>query len=404
MGFLDVLSDPKVISTAGSVLGSLMSDDDDNKSETIHTTKVQPRTESSANLTDFDILYRDLAVQNMDVLTERMQAWSAQDQGFMQRTYRPFQEQLMQTNAQLLPVIERTNTAALETISRDIANTDNLKNFLTGRARNSQGMLAPELEALQNQISEIPTTEERVGQALTSVESQFSQAGKELSREFQQRGQTVSQASARGLAVEKAKAKAGAAGAAKEAARKEQLAGAQLGLSAAAQAEQTRAGIRAQDVAGLANLQQGAALGLEAPQVGGVTEADRSLAGTAAGLAQTAGTQSFGTRQRQDQISHTQKGIKEGVTTSGAGSGGVSGATAGVTQAGGGVIGDAITAKDLDIDEALFQNLVKGMDPNFVPESERDPYEGMSSKEISIAKYKERQEAERLERAQSGGK
>ena len=70
MSFLDVITDPKVISAAGSALGGFLGDDDGGgKSETIHTTKVQPRTESTAAMTDFDILYRDAAVQNFDLFT-----------------------------------------------------------------------------------------------------------------------------------------------------------------------------------------------------------------------------------------------------------------------------------------------------------------------------------------------
>jgi hypothetical protein len=406
MSFLDVITDPKVISAAGSALGGFLGDDDGGgKSETIHTTKVQPRTESTAAMTDFDILYRDAAVQNFDLFTTQFAEWAQQDETFMQDTYRPFQEQLMQTNAQLLPIIERTNAAALETISRDIANTDNLKTYLTGMASNSQEIGRDQFANLESQIANIPTTEERVGQALTAVETQFSTAGKQLARDFASRGQAVTQASKRDLAFQKAQAKAGAAGQAAEAARAEQMSGATLGLKAAQDLATTQAASRQSDISGLAQLQQGAALGLETPQVGGVTAPDRSAGDTAAGLVETAGTQSFGTRQRQDEISHTQKGIEEAPVTSGAGSGPVAGVvTDGQGNVTHGAIGQPITAGDLNLDEQMFQNLVKGLDPNYVAPEDVDPYEGMSKSDRRTAELRDAADKAREERARSGGK
>jgi hypothetical protein len=122
----------------------------------------------------------------------------------------------------------------------------------------------------------------------------------------------VSQASARNLAIEKAKAKSGAAGAAAEAARQEKLNVAERGVALSGQAQ---AGATNQ----LLGVQAGQQAGLATPQVGGVTPTEGLGAAQIQAKTETElGTQEFGTRTRADDVTHTQKGIEQPVMSSGA--------------------------------------------------------------------------------------
>jgi hypothetical protein len=320
--WLDVISDPKVISTAGSIAESLFGDSGDKKTKSTSTSivPVQPRTETTAGFTDFDMLYRDFAIANMDNLTQHLAEATRSDQSFLENTYRPYQTQITNQNTRMLPLIERTSAATLQQFTRDLVRNDHLKRSLRTNITDTSA-----LDRLTASLDNVPTEEERVGEALTSVEMQFGKAGKQLAEQFRSRGQAVSQASARDLAFQKATAKAGAAGAAGEAARREQREAGLLGLQGASQA----AAARATDVGSLAQLEQAGALGLQGiGQQFQVADPDRSAMGVAAELTGTAATQSFGTRQRQDQTTQIQEGIKMPNITSGAGqdqTGGVSG-------------------------------------------------------------------------------
>lgn len=312
----------EAISAGGALIGGLLSGDKDGGSGTVG--KIQPSTVGRATIGDKDVLYREQAIGNMDAFIKQMADFTASDRTFFESVYQPFQQTLAQTNQALLPTIERVAGATLEANARDLFGNEALKNSLR-----ASGADTSSLENLRAQVANIPTTEERVGQALTNVEGQFSQAGQELARDFQSRGQTVSQASRRALAFEKAKTKAGAAGAAAEAARREQLEGATTLIGA----EGATAARRGQDVQSLSQLQQAQQAGLATPQVGGLRETTGlEAAGLESGVTTAAGLQTFGTRERSDVVTQTQKGVKSPALTSGAGGGAI--APAGLAQPG----------------------------------------------------------------------
>lgn len=408
------------IEAAGAYLSATADDD----RTTTNISPVQPRTTGTSQIVDYDILHNARAVEGMYNLTNKLDQWSSADRGFYENVYQGYQQDIMTTNQTLLPTIERVSASTLQANARDLVSNESLKATFRERAmyeamddpatatqvktfiaqsgrmpatediksnralynlRNSikavTGKVDPAsaaaISSFNQQIENIPTTEERVGQALANVESQFGQAGKELAREFQSRGQTVTQASKRAQLFEKAKVKAGAAGAAAEAARAEKLAGAekavgvaqteaqlgtgrealrvqtqQAGVGAAidvaraeseragaaldatgraagltmaeaqaqAQRETGAAGVRATDVASLTALQGAQQAGLATPQVGGVTQADpgTGVAGVQAGLSRAGAEMTFGTRQKQDEVQQVQEGVKSPTLTSGA--------------------------------------------------------------------------------------
>jgi hypothetical protein len=316
-----------VAKIAGSAADAYFSSDDGgkSKSQTTSITPVQPKTVSGANMQDFDILYSQQAVDQLKQLTARVEEWSIQDRDFFQNVYQPYQQNIIGTNEALLPTIEKVASSTLEQNARDMQSNTGLKTML----RQQMGIAGVEgAEALRRFTAEfdnIPSQEERVGQALTRVEAQFGQAGKQLARNFQSRGQTVSQASQRNLAIEKAKAKAGAAGAAAEAARAEKLGAAQAGVQIAGQMQ---AGATGQVV----SLQESQQAGLALPQVSGVQQTEGLAAANLQARTETElGTMEFGTRTKADTVEHTQKGIQEPVMTSGA----TGGAPAGAATVGG---------------------------------------------------------------------
>lgn len=298
---------------AGSAIGGLLGDGGDDGDRTTTTSAtVNPRTVSGGQMQDFDILYSQQAVEQMQELTKRIEEWSTTDRDFFTNTYQPFQENIVRTNEALLPAIEQVAGATLEQNARDMQSNEGLKSMLRDQAGAAGEGQVESLQRFMTELDNIPSEEERVGQALTRVEGQFTQAGKQLARDFQSRGQTVSQASQRGLAIEKAKAKAGAAGVAAESSRTERLAAAERGVGVTGSVQ---AGATSQ----LLGVQAGQQAGLATPQVGGLKETTGLESATLeAGLATTQATQELGTRTRADSVEQTQAGIKNPVLTTGA--------------------------------------------------------------------------------------
>lgn len=309
------------IAVAGSVLSAAMAPDAQGYPEA----KVLPKTVSGSTMQDFDVLYDMSAIKNMYDFADNLSAVADEDRKFFTDVYKPFQESMAAINQNILPAVEKTSGEALEQITKSLVSGEQMTEIMKLKA--NQGLDPETMGALGNfrdQLANLPTESERIGQALVNVESAFGEAGKALSRDFQSRGQTVSQASQRDLLMEKAKAKAGAAGLASEASRKERLAAAEAGAGLEMQRETIEQGFRtgaattAAQFGGLAQSAPGAAKsGLM--QIDPITGLEQSqLAG---GMLGTLSQQQFGTRSRADEISHTQKGIKEAQLTSGAGSG-----------------------------------------------------------------------------------
>lgn len=329
-----------VAGAAVSVIGAMMAGGGD-KGGGYPEQKVLPKTVSGSQVQDYDILFDANAIQNMHDLTNQFKEQADKNDAFFNDIYMPFQESMAQANTQMLPTIEQTSGEALEGISKSLLSTEKLRGVFEHQAQQglSEGSKT-KLDSFYKQTDAIPTTEQRVGEALTAVEGQFSAAGKELTRDFHSRGQTVSQASRRDLAFEKAKAKSAAGGLAAEQSRQELLAakGAAAGLSL--QADQTDAAIKAQGAATLGQMAAQSMQALQAAQSGLLKidpisgQDSRDKAGE--GLSLLA-SQQYGTRSSTDTLEHTQKGIKNAVSTTGAegAPGGTVGGVGGSGQGGG---------------------------------------------------------------------
>lgn len=320
-----------VISAGGSMLSGIF-DDDDSEQKVTTTNKVTPSTVGGTKIQDFDVLFNSQAVNAMYDLSNQMGEWAARDRNFYQNTYLPYQQQVQQTNMSMLPAIEGASKAALEANARDIMKNDLLKDVLRTKAGQGDARIEGYLNQFDQALKAIPDENTRVGQALAGVEEQFGQAGKELVRDFQSRGQSVTQTSARALAMEKAKAKAGAAQTASEAARQEKMQGLSAGLAGAAQALGTQSTASAQNVQSIATLQGTQQFGLAMPQLQQDRVTGLEASQLQSGLATTAATQQFGTRLKEDDVTQTQAGVAAPTMTSGATGQGV--AHAGIAQPG----------------------------------------------------------------------
>ena len=276
--------------------------------------KVKPKTVSNSQMQEFDILFDQSALENMYEMGDTLSVIAENDRSWFEDVYRPMQDSIIAVNQAILPIIERTSGEALEDITRSLVSGQAISDVMAQKAQGgfSQGT-KDAISAFQNQLKDLPTESERIGQALTNVEGSFSAAGKQLTRDYQSRGQTVTQASKRNLLMEKAKAKAGAAGLASEASRMERLNAAERGAGLSMSAEQAEtqiqsaaAGVVAQ-FGGLAQsaagVTQNALLDTGRVQTG-LVSSDQ-----AGQMAATAGTQQIGSSTAADSIEHTQKGM-----------------------------------------------------------------------------------------------
>jgi hypothetical protein len=241
----------------------------------------------------------------MEGLTTQLNEWSGQDRDFFEKTFQPFQASLIEANQALIPGIVENSGAALKSNLKDLMGGDFLKEAFRGQMERSGGDISKFAESFSQQIDNIPTAEQRVGEAISGVEQRFGAAGAELKRQMASQGLDVSQASKRELAIEKAKAKAGAVGVASEAARKEQLAGTQAGVGVAADVQTGQANLLASQQT---LTQTGAAL---TPQVGGVQAGESiSEAGrVGADLTRTGAERVLGTRSDVKSADFTQPGV-----------------------------------------------------------------------------------------------
>jgi hypothetical protein len=293
------------IMAGGALLGGLMSQSDDGGGDAPKP-KILPKTVSGQNVSNFDILYDEEAEVALANLAEQVGQWSQDDRDFFTNTFQPFQQTLIETNQALLPAIEKTAGTSLEEVSRNLFSNRALKDTLSRAIEQIGGDVGQIAGNFKQELDNLPTAEERIGQALTAVEGQFGKAGEALKRDLASRGIGVSQATERQLAIEKAKAKAGAVGAAAEMARTErrQALSEGLGVMSGIQGQSTQQllGIGAQD------LQAGQAA--TAAQVGGTVEPGTKLTELQAGLTEAQATKELGTEALTRDIQFTQKGIK----------------------------------------------------------------------------------------------
>ena len=321
------------IGAAGSLLGGLMSNSGNSGAV---KPKVLPKTVSGNEQTSFDFMYNTQAEVDMRTMAQTLETMAGQDRNFYQNVFQPFQEAVLQTNTQMLPMIEKVAGSALEASTRDMVSNESLKRSFQATAENGfekGGRTDLAATKFFSELDKMPSEETMIGNALSRVEGQFSGAGKELARDFAQRGQQMTQASSRDLAIQKAQAKAGAAGQASANFRNESLERAEMGLNAAQGLDvegeaikvQASEGLLAlqgrQDEAGLAAVKMQLNTGEFKDGVG------QGLMGLSSGLLDTDASKQLGQNQDSNTIGWTQKGIKGGVTQNDDGSVSVGGNT-----------------------------------------------------------------------------
>lgn len=287
------------IAAASSIAGGLLSDEPEGPQKP----KILPKTVSGETATDFDILYNAQAEKDMGALTTQLGDWAQNDRQFFENTFQPFQDSIVQTNQTLLPAIERTAGATLEQNAKDLMSNASLKESfrnVIGATGADIGDVAGRFAA---ELDNLPTSQERVAEALSNTELQFGQAARDLQKDMASRGQKVSEATKRQLAIDKATAKAGVAGAAAEAARAERR-------GALAEGAGVLSGVQQAQTGQLSNVQAGQQVGLATPQVGGVVTPGNELTNIQAGLTETSATKQLGTTSDTSSVEFTQKGIK----------------------------------------------------------------------------------------------
>jgi hypothetical protein len=317
------------LQAGGALLGSLLSSSDSGSSGggASKEKRWKKETRTDSNLADMDLIFSAEALERMSAMTDKVGEWADTRENFIQENVLPFQQQAIETNRSILTTIDKVNTGALEQMSKDLMSNGLIAQTLQARVDNGGiepgGLMDKAANMMKTEIDNLPSVEERVGQALTAVEGQFSAAGKALARDFSSRGQSVSQASKRDQLMRKATAKAGASGAAGAAARAERMGILGQGVQAGGAVETTgQQGVTA-GVQAITSLQKSSQSMLSATDQAlidpGEIQASEGMTGVSAGLAEVSSQQSFGTRARTDSIQNIQKGLESPVQTAGAG-------------------------------------------------------------------------------------
>jgi hypothetical protein len=293
------------ISAAVGVASSLMAGDAPEGYEP----EVLPKTVSGNVVQDMNFVFDLEAGDAMKNLTTQLNEWSGADRDFFENVFQPFQESLIEANQALIPGIVENSGEAMKQNLKDLMGGDFLKDAFRSQISQSGADVSKFAQSFSDQIDKIPTAEQRVGQAVAGVEQRFGQAGVELKRMMGAKGLDVSQASQRDLAIQKATATAGAADAAAEAARKEQLAGAAAGVEVASGIQTSQANML---TAQQELTQAGVGLG---QQIGGVQDtAAVSTAGKIGAELTTSGAEKvLGTQSETKKAEFTQVGVVKGV-------------------------------------------------------------------------------------------
>lgn len=307
------------IAAGGSIISGMMSKKDSGSN--YPDPKILPKTVSGNDMTDFDILFNQEAETAMREMAQSLETMASQDRDFFKNTFQPYQESIINTNTKMLPMIEQVASAALEANTRDMITNESLKNSFAATAEGGfekGGRVDTMANKFFSELEKMPSEQDMIGSALSQVEGQFQGAGKELARDFAQRGQSVSQSSARDLAFQKATAKAGAASTASQQFRQESLSRAQAGLGAATDLEAAEMQLKGQATEGLLALQQRQdEAGLFAKQMQldvGEVQTGEGMFGMAGGLRESDALKQLGTDTTTESIAWTQKGIKGAVT------------------------------------------------------------------------------------------
>ena len=267
----------------------------------------QNNTQSGNTINDVDFLFDVEATQAMTNLTQSMNDWSMQDRDYFKNVFEPFQNALIKSNQALLPDIVANSGASLQSNLKAIMGGDMLQEAFTNLAKQTGGDISRFSAEFGQMVDQIPTAEQRVGQAVSGIEQQFGKAGAELKRQMAAKGMDVSEAGLREMAIGKAAAKAGITDQANQAARMEKLDALErgLGVQGAVQASQTN-----QLNANRVLTQSGTAMN---QQIGGVQDTGSLSAAGEAGVQMTVVQSDKMLGQRQD--TQTATFVKKGMET-----------------------------------------------------------------------------------------
>lgn len=267
--------------------------------------EILPNTVSGNSYSDQDFVFDEEAQAAMKSLTEQMNTWSQTDRSFFEETFQPFQQALIEGNKSLIPNIVENSKESLSQNVSDLVASDHLKTQFRSMIKDSGGAISEFGANFLEQVRNIPSTEQRVGEAVAGIEKSFGQAGAELKRSMAAKGLDVDVASKRALAIAKASAKAGGVQQAKEASRLEQMTASERAVGVASQVQESQANMLTQE-RGL--LQAGANL---TPQIGGVqeTQAISEAGKVGAELTTTGAERILGQRKSDMNAEFTQAGV-----------------------------------------------------------------------------------------------
>jgi hypothetical protein len=291
-----------VLDVGSAFIGGVLGDDDPDPK----ATPTSPNTKSGETRSTTDIMFDEEAMATFKNFSNKLSEWGDIDRGFMENTYRPFQEDLIATNTQLINMIGQNSNLALEQSIKDLTGSDELKAMFRSSISEQGAQISDFAQRFAAEVDNIPTTEQRVGQAASAVEQQFGQAGADIRGRLKAQGLQVSQATERDLAIQKATAKAGAVGAAAEASRAERMNAAQTGAGvfSTLQASQSNQLLAQQQAT-----QQGVGL---LPQIGGVTEPGMEATKIAGDLVGAGALTARGTEQTGRDLNITEAGVTGG--------------------------------------------------------------------------------------------
>jgi len=297
MGWVD-----SIIDAGADIIGSVFSE---SGKEDPKQPKVSPSTVSGESKQTVDFLYDQQAADTMKAFTQKLNEWGDLDRSFMEDVYRPFQEELISTNTQLINMIGKNSSLALEQSIKDLTSSDALKSIFNQSITEMGANVSETASRFKAELDNLPTIEQRVGQAASAVEQQFGKAGADIRGRLKAQGLNVSQATERDLAIQKATAKAGAVGAAGEAARRERMDALATGTGVFQNLQTSQAGLLANQQA---LTQSGVGL---TPQIGGVTLPDQTALGVGADLTASQGLQQRGVTTADKDLTITQAGAKD---------------------------------------------------------------------------------------------
>jgi len=268
--------------------------------------KIRESTVSGNSTGAQDFLYDLTAVKNMQDFTAQMGEWSGQDRNFFDSVYKPFQEDLMEANQAMLPNIVANSSEAMQQNLSDLFDSSMLKDSFKEATLKTGAQAMDMADKFAEQIDSIPSSEQRIGQAISGVEQRFGQAGAELKKTMGAKGLDVSEASVRDMMIGKATAKAGAAQQAGEGARRELM-----DATAAATGVFSKLQTQSAEMLGGERDFTQASTDMQ-PQVGGVKDLESVSGATSFGAQMTtadAGKQ-LGTTSEKKDVTMTQRGIR----------------------------------------------------------------------------------------------